>query len=84
MPHPESAGAAAAPQPSPLTPPNAGEQERPLPAADERATTRPAPDALQQARTFAAAGETAAAMTTLRAIIAREPRHARARAERAE
>ncbi|NUS34463.1 MAG: hypothetical protein HOQ17_15550, partial [Gemmatimonadaceae bacterium] len=51
MPHPESAGAAAAPQPSPLTPPNAGEQERPLPAADERATTRPAPDALQQART---------------------------------
>jgi tetratricopeptide (TPR) repeat protein len=82
MPHSESTDAAAAPQPSLLPPTASAEQERPLPPADERSTR--APDALQQARNFAAAGETAAAITTLRALIAREPRHARGRAFLAE
>jgi tetratricopeptide (TPR) repeat protein len=85
MPHSESTGAAA-PQPSSLTPATPSEQERPLQAADDRAAQRAdrTPDALQQARDFAAAGETAAAITTLRALIAREPRHARARGFLAE
>src|SRR5438309_4331147 len=79
MPHSESTGAAAAPQSAPLTPPASAEQERPLRAADERPAARPAPDALQQARDFAAAAETQAAVTTLRALIAREPQNLRAR-----
>jgi Tfp pilus assembly protein PilF len=53
------------------------EQERQVPSVDERPerTTDP----LQQTRDFAAAGEMSAALTTVRALIAREPRHARAR-----
>lgn len=54
------------------------EQERPVPSADERISDRPI-DPLQQARDFAAAGEMTAALTVLRALIAREPRNARAR-----
>jgi protein O-GlcNAc transferase len=84
MPHPESAGASAAHQSTPLsTSAASSELERPLTAVDERVTDRGS-DALQQARDFAAASETAAAITTLRALIAREPRHARARAFLAE
>jgi protein O-GlcNAc transferase len=87
MPLSESTGANAAPQPTPLASGPSSEVELPLPAADERTAERAAdrgPDALQQARDFAAAGETAAAITTLRALIAREPRHARARGFLAE
>ena len=83
MPHSESTGANAAPQPTPTSPAGSSELELPLPASDERTAERPVergPDALQQSRDFAAAGETAAAITTLRALIAREPKHARARA----
>jgi Tfp pilus assembly protein PilF len=64
------------------TPAAAGpELELPVEAADERPAQ---PDALQQAREFLAAGEQAAALTALRALIAREPRHVRARAVLAE
>jgi Tfp pilus assembly protein PilF len=87
MPHSESTGANAASQSSPATPAGAPELELPLHAADERPADRAAergPDALQQARDFAAGGETAAAVTTLRALIARDSKHARARAFLAE
>lgn len=87
MPQSESTGPRAASQPTPATPAGAPELELPLQAADERASERPTergPDALQQARDFAAAGETAAAVTTLRALIARDAKHARARAFLAE
>jgi thioredoxin-like negative regulator of GroEL len=53
------------------------EQERPVPSVDER-HERPT-NPLQQAREFAAAGEMTAALTTVRALIAREPRTSRAR-----
>ena len=53
------------------------------PTADDRAADQP-PDALQQARASMAAGEWSAAATTLRALVAREPKHARARALLAE
>jgi Tfp pilus assembly protein PilF len=56
------------------------EQERPLPSADERVGLAPrTSDVLQSARQLAAEGETTAALTPLRALIAREPKHARAR-----
>ena len=87
MPYTEPAGAGHAPQPSPLSSTPSPELERPLAALDDRPLARAAErgtDALQQARDFAAAGETAAAITTLRALIAREPRFARARALLAE
>jgi Tfp pilus assembly protein PilF len=58
----------------------ATELERPLPSADERADrAERTTDVLHHARQLAAAGETTAALTTLRALIAREPKHARAR-----
>lgn len=89
MTHSDFVGASAASEPDPGV--RAGspdlERELPLPAGDERVTERAAergPDALQQARDFAAASETAAAITTLRALIAREPKHARARGFLAE
>lgn len=71
---------------SPLTPvsgapaPADGSQdrERPLAPAVERGADR-LPDALQQAREYIAAGEVGAALTALRALIAREPRNAAAR-----
>jgi Tfp pilus assembly protein PilF len=77
MTHPQMSGAGDAP----ATPREAAadtELERPVPSADERSSERPT-DPLQQARDFAAAGEMTAALTVLRALIAREPRHARAR-----
>lgn len=58
----------------------ATELERPLPSTDERVErAERTTDVLQHARQLAAAGETTAALTTLRALIAREPRLARAR-----
>ena len=83
----ESTGPSAARQPAPLAGAASPELELPLPSTDERLAERPVergPDALQQARDFAAMGETAAAITTLRALIAREPKHARARGFLAE
>lgn len=87
MPHFESTDANIASHTSPPTPATSTEKELPLAAADERSLERVVdrgPDALQQARDFAAGGETAAAITTLRALIAREPKHARARGFLAE
>ncbi len=83
MPHSESTDPKSESSPTPATSGGAPELELPLRAADERVPER-GPDALQQARDFAAASETAAAITTLRALIAREPKHARARAFLAE
>lgn len=83
----ESTDANSASQTSPATPVTSSEIELPLAAADERSLERAidrGPDALQQARDFATGGETAAAITTLRALIAREPKHARARGFLAE
>lgn len=87
MPYFESTDASTVSQTSPATPAISSEIERPLAAIDERPLERAVdrgPDALQQARDFAAGGETAAAITTLRALIAREPKHARARGFLAE
>ena len=83
MPLSESTGANAGHPPAPLSPSSSSEIERPLAAADERARDR-GPDSLQQARDFVAAGEMSAAVTTLRALIARESRNVRARAYLAE
>jgi Tfp pilus assembly protein PilF len=89
MTHPNSVGttngAGTPPPASRLASPNdaamAPELELPVSAADERPAP---PDALQQARDFLDAGEQAAALTTLRALIAREPRQVRARGLLAE
>lgn len=59
-------------------PEDATEQERSHAPPVERGADR-MPDALQQARDYVAAGELGAATTTLRALIAREPRTAAAR-----
>lgn len=87
MPHTESTDANTASQHAPVSLPGTSELELPLTAADERATppaVERGPDALQQAREYAAASETSAAITTLRALIAREPKHGRGRAFLAE
>ncbi|MEO5813914.1 MAG: tetratricopeptide repeat protein [Gemmatimonadaceae bacterium] len=55
------------------------EQERPLAQADERVAERE-PDLLEQVKEQAARGEMSAAQVTVRALIAREPGNARARA----
>jgi Tfp pilus assembly protein PilF len=55
------------------------EQERPLPKGDERAPERE-PDVLTQVKELAARGEMSAAQVMVRALIAREPGNARARA----
>ncbi len=55
------------------------EQERPLAQSDERVVER-SPDALEQAAELVARGEVSAAQVTVRALIAREPANARARA----
>jgi tetratricopeptide (TPR) repeat protein len=55
------------------------EQERPLAQADERVPERE-PDLLEQVAELAARGEMSAAQVTVRALIAREPGNARARA----
>src|SRR6478609_3789563 len=54
------------------------DHERPVPSSDER-IDRPDRDVLQHARQLAHIGEMTAALTTLRALIAREPKHVRAR-----
>jgi Tfp pilus assembly protein PilF len=68
--------AASAPASAPL-------EEQLLLTTDDRVADRP-PDALQLARDSIAAGEWTAAMTTLRALISREPKNVRARAVLAE
>ena len=54
------------------------DHERPVPSSDER-LDRPDRDVVQHARQLAQIGEMTAALTTLRALIAREPKHVRAR-----
>ncbi|MFI5255654.1 MAG: tetratricopeptide repeat protein [Gemmatimonadales bacterium] len=85
--HIEPEGARDASQ-SPSVPESiAADQQLPLAAADERPVDAALPrraDSMQQARDFLAAGETFAAATTLRALIAREPKNARAHAALAE
>src|SRR2546423_2350199 len=86
MTHPEPAreeGAPSAPVAATPTAQTSPEIEQPVTATVERPADR-APDALQQARDFLALGEQAAALTTLRALIAREPKNARARAALAD
>lgn len=89
MPQRDTPGASTTPippTPAPAPPDSADappvEAQRPL-VADELPADRP-PDALQQARDSIAAGELGAAMATLRALISREPKNARARAALAE
>jgi Tfp pilus assembly protein PilF len=55
------------------------EQERPLAQADERVAERE-PDLLEQVKELAMRGEMSAAQVMVRALIAREPANARARA----
>src|SRR5215212_579772 len=78
MTHPRTSGQADTPANPRAAASEGTEHERPVPSTDERTSER-ATDPLQQARDFAAAGEMTAALTVLRALIAREPRHARAR-----
>ena len=82
MTHPEMSGAGDTPASHRNTATGATEQERPVPAADERIEA-PRPDRttdpMQHARQLAYAGEMTAALTILRALIAREPKHVRAR-----
>jgi Tfp pilus assembly protein PilF len=84
--HSEAGGTHDAPRPPSAAAADVTDQQLPLDAADERPAERtPArPDAMQQARDFLAAGETYAAATTLRALIAREPKNAGAHAALAE
>ena len=80
MSHPEMSRADEAP--AATTPSVAGSQEleRPVPSSDERADrSNRGADVLQHARQLAHVGEMTAALTTLRALIAREPKHVRAR-----
>jgi tetratricopeptide (TPR) repeat protein len=83
MPHPKSEHPAAASEPAAAPQAflelNDPDEERPLPATDERPTTL-GPDPVDQAGELAARGEMSAALTTLRSLIAREPSNARARA----
>jgi Tfp pilus assembly protein PilF len=79
MSHPEMSHADEAPAAAPSA---AGSQEleRPVPSSDERADrSNRGADVLQHARQLAHVGEMTAALTTLRALIAREPKHVRAR-----
>ncbi|MDB4884531.1 MAG: Tetratricopeptide 2 repeat-containing protein [Gemmatimonadetes bacterium] len=76
MTHPEMSEAGETPAPARANTVST-DNERPVPSVDER--TERVTDPLQQARDFADAGEMSAALTTLRALIAREPRHVRAR-----
>jgi Flp pilus assembly protein TadD len=55
------------------------DHERPLPSSDERMERTDRSDVLQHARQLAHVGEMTAALTTLRALIAREPKHVRGR-----
>jgi Tfp pilus assembly protein PilF len=77
MTHPEMSEMGDAPANERSVSTSASDQERPVPSVDERVDR--VSDPLQQARDFAAVGEMSAALTTLRALIAREPRQVRAR-----
>ena len=81
MSHPKSEQRAAAIEPAAVPPAVVAleEQERPLPATGERPTAL-GPDQIDQAADLAARGEMSAALTMLRALIARESANARARA----
>jgi tetratricopeptide (TPR) repeat protein len=81
MSHPKSEHPAAASDPAaaPQAFLDPAEQELPLPATDERPTAL-GPDPVEQATDLAARGEMSAALTMLRALIARESANARARA----
>jgi Tfp pilus assembly protein PilF len=85
---PETTGAGETPVPPRTTTASGTDQERPVPSSDERADAAPRPerstDALQHAWQLAQSGEMTAAMTILRALIAREPKHVRARQVMAE
>jgi len=73
MSHPEMTGSGETPA-TPRIAHEPGEQERPLPSSDERIDrAQRATDVLQHARQLAAEGEMTAALTTLRALVAREP-----------
>ena len=83
MTHPEISGADDTPAPSRTTAAGAADNERPLPSADDRTEAGARPertsDPMQHARELAQAGEMTAALTIVRALIAREPKHVRAR-----
>src|SRR5919107_6293406 len=80
MSHPETSRAGEAPATNSPSAPGSQEVERPVPSSDERAErSNRGADVLQHARQLAYVGELTAALTTLRALIAREPKHVRAR-----
>ena len=83
MTHPEISGADESSNSARTTAAGAADQERPLPSADDRGGQAPpverTTDPMQHARQLAQAGELTAALTILRALIAREPKHVRAR-----
>ena len=83
MTHPEISGADDTPASSRTTAAGAPDAERPVPSADDRVEAAQRPertiDPMQHARQLAQAGELTAALTILRALIAREPKHVRAR-----
>jgi Tfp pilus assembly protein PilF len=78
MSHPETSHMDDAPVSSTAAP-GAQEHERPVPSSDERPERNDRTDVLHHARQLAHEGEMTAALTTLRALIAREPKHSRAR-----
>ncbi len=83
MTHPEISGAGQTPASPRSTAAGATDHERPVASADERIDSAPRPerttDPMQHARQLAQSGELTAALTILRALIAREPKHVRAR-----
>src|SRR5688572_3019441 len=83
MTHPEISGADETPTPPRTTAAGAADQERLVPSADDRVEhaqrAERATDPMQHARQLAQAGELTAALTIVRALIAREPKHVRAR-----
>jgi Bardet-Biedl syndrome 4 protein len=88
MTRPDANAAPASSTGSPLSPASGSASTAPANGGEDRDRTQPPiieraadrlPDALQQAREYIAAGEVGAAMTALRALIAREPKNAAAR-----
>jgi Tfp pilus assembly protein PilF len=83
MTHPETTGAGDTPASQRTNTAAGADHERPVPSADERGDASPRAermtDAMQQARQLAQVGEMTAALTILRALIAREPKQVRAR-----
>ena len=80
MSHPEMSRAGEAPAAATPSAAESQELERPVPSSDERVDrSNRGADVLQHARQLAHVGEMTAALTTLRALIAREPKHVRAR-----